>query len=116
MSKCLRCSLVLATLYSGFSYCPIAKAELPNHKLRLIIETDAGGDPDDEQSLVRFLLYTNEWEVEGIIANRPRTGPASPRAWFAPWPMTLRLFRPGEDFRTHGPLVSPLLFPRQRWK
>jgi hypothetical protein len=41
-------------------------------RLRLIIETDAGGDPDDEQSLVRFLLYTNEWDVEGIIANRPR--------------------------------------------
>jgi len=41
-------------------------------RLRLIIETDAGGDPDDEQSLVRFLLYSNEWDVEGIIANRPR--------------------------------------------
>lgn len=39
--------------------------------LRVIIETDAGGDPDDEQSLVRFLLYANEWDVEGIIANRP---------------------------------------------
>jgi len=40
-------------------------------KLRVIIETDAGGDPDDEQSLVRFLLYANEWDVEGIIANAP---------------------------------------------
>ncbi len=42
-------------------------------RLRLLIETDAGGDPDDEQSLVRYLLYTNEWDVEGIIANRPVT-------------------------------------------
>jgi len=42
-------------------------------RLRLIIETDAGGDPDDEQSLVRFLLYANEWDIEGIIANRPVT-------------------------------------------
>src|SRR5215213_9502716 len=41
-------------------------------RLRLIMETDAGGDPDDEQSLVRFLLYVNEWDVEGIIANRPK--------------------------------------------
>lgn len=41
-------------------------------RLRLLIETDAGGDPDDEQSLVRFLLYSNEWDVEGIICNRPR--------------------------------------------
>lgn len=40
-------------------------------RVRLIIETDAGGDPDDEQSLVRFLLYANEWDVEGIIAARP---------------------------------------------
>ena len=39
-----------------------------NERLRVIIETDAGGDPDDEQSLVRFLLYANEWDVEGIIA------------------------------------------------
>lgn len=39
-------------------------------RLRVIIETDAGGDPDDEQSLVRFLLYANEWDVEGIVANR----------------------------------------------
>jgi len=41
------------------------------HRLRVIVETDAGGDPDDEQSMVRFLLYANEWDVEGVIANRP---------------------------------------------
>jgi hypothetical protein len=42
-------------------------------KLRVLVETDAGGDLDDEASLVRFLLYANEWAVEGIIADRPRT-------------------------------------------
>lgn len=42
-------------------------------RVRILIETDAGGDPDDEQSLVRFLLYANEWDIAGIIANRPRT-------------------------------------------
>src|SRR5688572_7786468 len=41
-------------------------------RVRIIVETDAGGDPDDEQSMVRFLLYTNEFDVEGIIANRPK--------------------------------------------
>ena len=40
-------------------------------RLRVIVETDAGGDPDDEQSLVRFLVYANEFDIEGIIANRP---------------------------------------------
>ena len=39
-------------------------------RLRVVIETDAGGDPDDEQSLVRWILYTSEWDVEAIIANR----------------------------------------------
>ena len=40
-------------------------------RLRVMVETDAGGDPDDEQSMVRFLLYASEWDVEGIIATRP---------------------------------------------
>ncbi|HEY5914005.1 MAG TPA: nucleoside hydrolase-like domain-containing protein, partial [Verrucomicrobiae bacterium] len=55
---------------------PAEASPVQTDRLRYIIETDAGGDPDDEQSLVRFLLYANEWDVEGIIANRPvaRTG------------------------------------------
>jgi hypothetical protein len=52
--------------------CAVAASSLAQEqRLRLIVETDAGGDPDDEQSLVRFLVYANEWDVEGIIANRP---------------------------------------------
>jgi hypothetical protein len=47
-------------------------AEPESGRPLVIIETDAGGDPDDEQSLVRFLLYANEWDVAGIIANRPK--------------------------------------------
>src|SRR5438270_1332961 len=55
-----------------FCVCFAANISAPEpNRLRVIIETDAGGDPDDEQSLVRFLLYVNEWDVEGIIANRP---------------------------------------------
>jgi hypothetical protein len=61
---------LLAALAVGV-FAPAHGAE----RLRLIIETDAGGDPDDEQSLVRFLLYTCEWDVEGIIANRPKARP-----------------------------------------
>jgi hypothetical protein len=40
-------------------------------RLRVMVETDAGGDPDDEQSMVRFLLSANEWDVAGLIATRP---------------------------------------------
>jgi hypothetical protein len=39
-------------------------------KQRVLIETDLGGDADDQASLVRFLLYACEWDVEGIIADR----------------------------------------------
>jgi len=73
-------SLLLSIQYDGLAHLPDAVASpsidlagATNNGLRLIIETDAGGDPDDEQSLVRFLLYANEWDVEGIIANRPAT-------------------------------------------
>jgi hypothetical protein len=55
---------------------PVASASVPpptfQQRVRVIIETDAGGDPDDKQSLVRFLLYANEWDVEGIIATRAK--------------------------------------------
>lgn len=41
-------------------------------KARLIVLTDVGpwtNEPDDAQSLVRLLLYANEYEIEGIIPN-----------------------------------------------
>jgi hypothetical protein len=65
--------LIIAATCLAISPGVLAESKSQDARLRLIIETDAGGDPDDEQSLVRFLLYTNEWDVEGIIANRPRT-------------------------------------------
>jgi len=49
----------------------VKKRQKRSDRLRIIVETDAGGDPDDEQSLVRFLVYSNEFDIEGIIANRP---------------------------------------------
>jgi hypothetical protein len=36
-------------------------------KPRVIVTSD--GEIDDECSMVRFLLYTNEWDVEGIITS-----------------------------------------------
>src|SRR6478752_6485265 len=63
----------LVVYLSLLLFAPFAAAAAPaDERLRVLIETDAGGDPDDEQSLVRFLLYCNEWDVEGIIANRPK--------------------------------------------
>ena len=37
-------------------------------KSRVVVLTDISNEPDDEQSLVRFLVYSNEYNVEGLIA------------------------------------------------
>ncbi len=37
-------------------------------KQRVIVLTDITNEPDDQQSLVRFLVYANEYDVEGIVA------------------------------------------------
>jgi len=36
-------------------------------KPRIINTTDLGADPDDQQSMVRFLICSNEFDVEGLI-------------------------------------------------
>jgi hypothetical protein len=38
-------------------------------KPKVIITTDMGADPDDEQSMVRFLVQSNEFDVRGIIVS-----------------------------------------------
>ncbi len=35
---------------------------------RVVVMTDIANEPDDQMSLVRFLLYSNQLEVEGLIA------------------------------------------------
>lgn len=37
-------------------------------KLRVLVLTDIEADPDDAQSMVRFLTYANQWDIEGLIA------------------------------------------------
>ena len=46
----------------------MAVSAQPTQKQRVIVLTDIEADPDDSQSLVRFLLYSNQWDVEGLIA------------------------------------------------
>lgn len=42
-------------------------AEAPNRE-RVLVLTDISNEPDDEESLVRFLVYSNEYDVEGLVA------------------------------------------------
>jgi hypothetical protein len=60
----MRVGLLLALVSVGMP--PLNAQE----RLRVLVETDLGGDADDQASFVRFLLYANEWDVEGIIADR----------------------------------------------
>ncbi len=39
-----------------------------NQKKRVVVLTDIEADPDDAESMVRFLTYSNEWDVEALIA------------------------------------------------
>lgn len=40
-----------------------------SHKPRIIVTTDLGADPDDEQSLVRLLVSANEFDIEGLVVS-----------------------------------------------
>jgi len=38
-------------------------------KPRIIVTTDITNEPDDQQSLVRLLLYANNFDIEGLIGS-----------------------------------------------
>lgn len=40
---------------------------------RLVVLTDIGGDPDDQQSMIRLMVYSNEFEIEGLVASASGT-------------------------------------------
>src|SRR6185436_15521360 len=37
-------------------------------KSRVLVLTDIANEPDDQMSMVRFLVYANEFDVEGLVA------------------------------------------------
>ena len=47
---------------------------------RVVVMTDIANEPDDQMSMVRFLLYSNQFDVEGLVASTStwmkNTGPA----------------------------------------
>jgi len=60
---------MMRTLLFLFMFTSLLCAE----KNRLIVTTDIGGDPDDSQSMVRLLVYANEFDVEGLITSASGT-------------------------------------------
>lgn len=55
---------IIAVLFSISVYVDASNIEKP----RVIVLTDIENEPDDAMSLVRFLAYSNQWDVEGLIA------------------------------------------------
>lgn len=57
-------------------------------KPRLLVLSDIGNEPDDQMSLVRLLLYSNEIDIEGLVATtstwqRDKTNPQTMHAIIA---------------------------------
>ncbi|MEQ1829481.1 MAG: nucleoside hydrolase-like domain-containing protein [Pirellula sp.] len=50
-------------------YAVVSAQERP----RLAVLTDIGGDPDDQQSLIRLMIYSNEFEIEALVASSSGT-------------------------------------------
>jgi hypothetical protein len=40
---------------------------------RLAVLTDIGGDPDDRQSMIRLMMYANEFQIEALVASAAGT-------------------------------------------
>ncbi|MCB9249466.1 MAG: DUF1593 domain-containing protein [Ignavibacteriales bacterium] len=65
-----------------FTLCTQSIFTQTHHKNRVIILSDIEADPDDTQSMVRLLLYSNQIDIKGLIAttscwHKDRVDPAS---------------------------------------
>jgi hypothetical protein len=67
----LRAFTMLAAVAFGAQRLPAQATTMrtiPHAKPRVIVLTDLSNEPDDEESLVRFLVYADQFDVEGLIA------------------------------------------------
>ncbi|MGH7947429.1 MAG: DUF1593 domain-containing protein [Opitutaceae bacterium] len=64
-------SLLRCSILALFGFCSVVagSAERP----RLAVLTDIGGDPDDQQSMIRLMVYANEFDLELLIASAAGT-------------------------------------------
>lgn len=60
------CILLCVVWFSSCTQQPNSEGE-SSERLRVIVTSD--GEIDDECSMIRFLLYANEWDIEAIITS-----------------------------------------------
>lgn len=66
----------------------VPQADMTAGKPRMIVLSDMGNEPDDQMSMVRLMLYSNEIDIEGLVATtstwlRFSTNPQTMRAIIA---------------------------------
>ncbi len=60
--------LLAASVNASAQGLPPAHVDAFEGRPRLVVLSDIGNEPDDQMSLVRLLLYSNELELEGLVA------------------------------------------------
>jgi hypothetical protein len=74
MKRIVAASIVVAAIVGGFGVSLLLADTLnpitlePVERPRVVVLTDITNEPDDQQSMVRFLVYSNEFEVEALVA------------------------------------------------
>src|SRR5579859_3215493 len=65
------CAVLFVALSNVFSAQPIPPTHVDDFagKPRVVIISDIGNEPDDQMSFVRLLLYSNEFDIEAMIAS-----------------------------------------------
>lgn len=77
--------LLLAAFSLSWVVSPVLAADNPTRPHRLLVLTDIENEPDDTQSLVRLLLYSNVVDLQGLVATtsvhlKTRVAPGSIRS------------------------------------
>ena len=68
MKTKLKVVLVLS-LFCIMLFATVSASAQTTTKQRLIVITDIGNEPDDFMSMVRVMLYSNQIDMEGLIAS-----------------------------------------------
>ncbi|MCW5983302.1 MAG: DUF1593 domain-containing protein [Bryobacteraceae bacterium] len=63
----------MRTLLAAHLTLVLLAAAAPAQRPRLLVLTDIGGDPDDQQSMRRLMLYANEFDIVGLVASASGT-------------------------------------------
>lgn len=73
LTKSIFAATILLTLIACSGGVNISARDQTGERPILVVTTDIGGDPDDQQSLTRLLLYSNEFDIRGLIASSSGT-------------------------------------------